>query len=111
MANLFFYCKRANTGRSRLVAAPLKFQAKTIFYVFLCGNHRAQKTIFKYINNGKLKNIVEIEIRNDSKNHYRQVRFNMYSKDALSLLLSKTKDSSGQKINKSDNAILYSLEN
>ena len=32
------------------------------------------------------KNIVEIEIRNDSEIHYKQVRFNMYSKDALFLL-------------------------
>jgi hypothetical protein len=47
-----------------------------------------QKTLLKYTKkNGREKNIVEIEIRNDSLTHYRQVRFNMYSKDTLSILL------------------------
>jgi len=51
-------------------------------------NVAGQKTLFRYQKpDGKLKNIVEIEIRNDSSLHYRQVRFNMYSKDALCLLL------------------------
>ena len=51
-------------------------------------NVAGQKTLLKYQKtNGTLKNIVEIEIRNDSSLHYRQVRFNMYSKDALCLLL------------------------
>ena len=51
-------------------------------------NVPAQKTLLCYLKaNGKSKNIVEIEIRNDSDVHYRQVRFNMYSKDALTLLL------------------------
>lgn len=50
-------------------------------------NVAAQKTLLCYLKaNGKSKNIVEIEIRNDGIGHYRQVRFNMYSKDALSLL-------------------------
>tara|TARA_B100000575_G_C23027556_1_gene591689 strand:- start:29 stop:922 length:894 start_codon:yes stop_codon:yes gene_type:complete len=35
---------------------------------------------------GVSKNIVEIEVRNDSKIKYRLLRFNMYSKDALHLL-------------------------
>jgi hypothetical protein len=53
-------------------------------------NVSAQKTLLCYLrNNGKSKNIVEIEIRNDSDVHYRQVRFNMYSKDALTLLLER----------------------
>lgn len=51
-------------------------------------NVPAQKTLLCYLRaNGRSKNIVEIEIRNDSDVHYRQVRFNMYSKDALTLLL------------------------
>jgi len=53
-------------------------------------NVAAQKTLLCYLKpNGKSKNIVEIEIRNDSVEHYRQVRFNMYSKDALTLLLER----------------------
>jgi hypothetical protein len=51
-------------------------------------NVAGQKTLLRYQNNRKPKNIVEIEIRNDSSVHYRQVRFNMYSKDTLYLLLS-----------------------
>jgi len=35
---------------------------------------------------GTSKNIVEIEVRNDSKIKYRLLRFNMYSKDVLHLL-------------------------
>jgi len=55
-------------------------------------NVSAQKTLLCYFKaNGKLKNIVEIEIRNDSEVHYRQVRFNMYSKDVLTLLLENPK--------------------
>lgn len=51
-------------------------------------NVAGQKTLLRYKKaDGNLKNIVEIEIRNDSDTHYRQVRFNMYSKDTLSLLL------------------------
>lgn len=53
-------------------------------------NVAAQKTLLCYLkSNGKSKNIVEIEIRNDSNIHYRQVRFNMYSKDALTLLMER----------------------
>jgi hypothetical protein len=51
-------------------------------------NVPAQKTLLCYsTSESKKKNIVEIEIRNDSAQHYRRVRFNMYSKDALTLLI------------------------
>ena len=50
-------------------------------------NVRGQKVLLCYKkDNGTDKNIVEIEVRNDSKTHYRQIRFNMYSQDALLLL-------------------------
>ena len=58
-------------------------------------NVAGQKTLLCYkkknINTNKVtdKNIVEIEIRNDSDIHYRQVRFNMYSRDVLFLLLNR----------------------
>jgi hypothetical protein len=54
------------------------------------GNRRSdlniggQKIVMKY-----KTNIVEIEIRNDSVIHYRQVRFNMLREKALELLLSQ----------------------
>ena len=44
-----------------------------------------QKVVFKYEN----KNLCEIEMRNDSKVHYREVRFNMLKKPALNLLKSE----------------------
>lgn len=51
-------------------------------------NVDGQKTLLRYMTDTEtLKNIVEIEVRNDSDVHYRQVRFNMYSKDTLHLLL------------------------
>ncbi len=50
-------------------------------------NVGGQKTLLRYKTiSGTEKNIVEIEIRNDSVQHYREVRFNMYSKDTLILL-------------------------
>jgi hypothetical protein len=56
-------------------------------------NVAAQKTLLQYKkDNGTFKNIVEIEIRNDSEHHYREVRFNMYSRDALLLLLNNSKN-------------------
>jgi len=62
-------------------------------------NISGQKTLLRYQKkDGKLKNIVEIEVRNDSDTHYRQARFNMYSKDALTLLLEKPDISSGKKM-------------
>jgi len=51
-------------------------------------NVDGQKTLLKYSKEGgKEKNIVELEVRNDSAAHYRQLRFNMYSHDALSILI------------------------
>lgn len=58
-------------------------------------NVPGQKTLLCYKKTDtKNKNIVEIEIRNDRGEKYRHVRFNMYSKDALSLLLEGTKTTS-----------------
>ncbi len=57
-------------------------------YVPIDFNVDGQKTLLCYDkDNGAKKNLVEIEIRNDSDDHYRRVRFNMYSKDALTILL------------------------
>lgn len=52
-------------------------------------NVDGQKVLLRYSKANKDKNIVEIEIRNDSEQHYREVRFNMYSKDFLILMLGK----------------------
>lgn len=52
-------------------------------------NVDGQKTLLRYLTpKDTSKNIVEIEVRNDSDVHYRQIRFNMYSRDVLHLLLS-----------------------
>ena len=57
-------------------------------YVSIDFNVDGQKTLLCYEkSNGVKKNLVEIEIRNDSDDHYRKVRFNMYSRDALTILL------------------------
>lgn len=65
-------------------------------------NVGSQKTLLCYKkDNGKDKNIVEIEIRNDSPTHYRQVRFNMYSRDTLHLLLKELNKKPSKSINKS----------
>lgn len=50
-------------------------------------NVAGQKTLLRYEYKNKPKNLVEIEIRNDRPDHYREVRFNTKSKDALCLLL------------------------
>ena len=64
-------------------------------------NVAGQKTLLCYTNSkGKSKNIVEIEIRNDSPTHYRQVRFNMYSKDALDIFLTGLSHNPVRKISK-----------
>ena len=56
-------------------------------------NVSGQKTLLRYtLGESTDKNIVEIEIRNDSDTKYRLVRFNMYSKDALFLLTEKLGD-------------------
>lgn len=69
-------------------------------------NVAGQKILFCYMNNkNKLKNIVEIEIRNDSPVHYRQIRFNMYSKDVLYLLLSDSRTTDYKVIN--NNVVLH----
>jgi hypothetical protein len=52
-------------------------------------NVNGQKVLLTYFNGNKQKNFVEIEIRNDSDVHYREVRFNMYSKDFLSIMLAQ----------------------
>ena len=46
------------------------------------GNPDSQKVLFKYDN----KNVGELEMRNDSKQHYREVRFNMLKKPCCELL-------------------------
>jgi len=61
-------------------------------------NVAQQKTLLRYLrSDGNFKNVVEIEIRNDSPTHYRQVRFNMYSKDVLAILFGYLE---GRKIDK-----------
>ena len=49
-------------------------------------NIDGQKVLFRY-----KTNVVEIEIRNDSAIHYKQVRFNMLREKALELIKEKTK--------------------
>ena len=46
------------------------------------GNPDCQKVLFKYNN----KNVGELEMRNDSKQHYQEVRFNMYKGRCCELL-------------------------
>lgn len=61
-------------------------------------NVAGQKTLLVYETRPETtKNIVEIEIRNDSETHYRQVRFNMYSKDALVLLVGNSQESTAKR--------------
>lgn len=55
-------------------------------------NVDGQKVLLRYSKGDKEKNIVEIEIRNDSEQHYREVRFNMYSKDFLAIMLDENVD-------------------
>jgi hypothetical protein len=59
-------------------------------------NIEGQKTILKFRKGKREKNLIEIEIRNDSDIHYRQVRFNMYASDALSVLVERLKDNQRQ---------------
>ena len=68
-------------------------------------NVDGQKTLLRYLKNGKPKNIGEIEVRNDSEIKYKLVRFNMYSKDALDLLLSKKSNLSSS--NMGSNVIVF----
>ena len=62
-------------------------------------NVMGQKTLLRYNKNGRLKNLAELEIRNDREEKFRLVRFNMYSKDALTLLLDSKNLQSNRKVN------------
>ncbi len=68
-------------------------------------NVDGQKVLLRYSKGDKEKNIVEIEIRNDSEQHYREVRFNMYSRDFLALLLDESAALESRKLR--DGVILY----
>ena len=69
-------------------------------------NVSGQKTLLRYFkDDGKTKNIAEIEIRADSASKYRSVRFNMYSRDVLYLLIERSNNLPRKKIAK--NAIAY----
>ena len=68
-------------------------------------NVDGQKVLLRYSKGDKEKNIVEIEIRNDSEQHYREVRFNMYSRDFLALLLGESAALESRKLR--DGVILY----
>ena len=46
-----------------------------------------RKEIFKFNSGGT--NLAELEMRNDSPTHYREIRFNMYKPKAMKLLFSK----------------------
>lgn len=62
-------------------------------------NIEGQKILLCYKkDNGVFKNIVEIEVRNESEDKYRLLRFNMYSKDTLDLLETLTKKSINRSI-------------
>jgi len=65
-------------------------------------NVDGQKVLICYKQaSGKSKNIIEIEVRNESESKYRSIRFNMYSKDTLSLL------NNLNSIKLNDNIIVY----
>lgn len=49
------------------------------------GQFPEQKVIFKF----EGTNLAELEMRNDSPTHYREIRFNMYKPKAIKLLFSK----------------------
>lgn len=51
------------------------------------GHFPEQKVIFKY----EGTNLAELEMRNDSPKHYREIRFNMYKPKAMKLLFAKIK--------------------
>ena len=62
-----------------------------------------QKVIFKY----KEKNLAELEMRNDSKIHYRQIRFNMLKPRMMELLYEKIPQTGKY----SDNVLIYGNAN
>jgi hypothetical protein len=70
-------------------------------------NVDGQKVLLRYSKGDKEKNIVEIEIRNDSEQHYREVRFNMFSKDFLALLLGENAALQSRKLR--EGVILYGM--
>jgi len=63
------------------------------------GQFPEQKVIFKF----EGINLAELEMRNDSETHYREIRFNMYKPKAMKLLFSKITS----KQNYNDKVILY----
>lgn len=65
------------------------------------GEISEQKVLLRYDGN----NLAEIEMRNDSLVHYREIRFNMYKRKAMNLLYSKIP----LKINFNESVILYGL--
>ena len=54
----------------------------------LPGQMDDQKVLFRY----RGKNLAELEMRNDSKLHYREIRFNMLKQRAMALLFDKISD-------------------
>ena len=63
------------------------------------GNPPEQKVLFRYNN----RNVGELEMRNESPQHYQEVRFNMNKRPAVELLL----DNARQHDNFADNVIVY----
>lgn len=63
------------------------------------GEFPEQKVIFKF----EGTNLCELEMRNDTKTHYREIRFNMYKSKAMKLLFSKIT----LKRNYNDDVIMY----
>lgn len=53
------------------------------------GQMPEQKVLFKHND----RNVGELEMRNDSRTHYQEVRFNMYKERALDLLIERTPQS------------------
>lgn len=68
-------------------------------------NVEGQKTLLRYKKKSRDKNVGELEIRNDSKEKYRSVRFNMHSADALAILTGSTQMRDFRHVN--DNVIAY----
>lgn len=63
------------------------------------GNPPEQKVLFRYNN----RNVGELEMRNESPQHYQEVRFNMNKRPAVELLLTTAR----QHRNFADNVIVY----
>ena len=63
------------------------------------GQFPEQKVVFRFGGT----NLAELEMRNDSVTHYREIRFNMYKPKAMKLLFSKIT----LKHNYNDKVILY----